>query len=77
MKKPPPYGVTDHALVRYLERVMGVDVASIRRGIARRAANGIEQQAIGVKRHGTRFVLRGGVVVTVHRIKRKKGAPRG
>lgn len=32
-RAPNPTGITDHAVLRYLERVMGVDVEAVRRAI--------------------------------------------
>lgn len=57
--------VTDHALVRYLERRWGVDMASLRARIAREVETGVEHGAAAVKRGRLRFVLDGAKVLTV------------
>lgn len=54
--------VTDHAVLRYLERVAGVDVQALRATIADHCAR--HQGAPCVKAGGARFLLRDGVVVT-------------
>ncbi len=59
--------VSDHAVLRYLERVRGVDLRAVRRAIAREVANGVEHEACGVIRDGLTYKLVGAVVVTVHR----------
>lgn len=60
--------VTDHAVVRYLERVLGVDVEAIRRRIyseqVREAAVTLVTCTLTIEA-GYRAVLRDGVVVTV------------
>ena len=57
--------VSDHALLRYLERVEGVDVAAARRAIARTCRVGVEHEAAGVVANGFRFKLNGCTVTTV------------
>lgn len=59
--------VSDHAVLRYLERVRGVDLALVRRTIARAVANGVERDACGVIRDGLTYKLAGTTVVTVFR----------
>ena len=59
--------VSDHAVLRYLERVHGVDLRAVRRAIAREVANGVEREACGVIRAGLTYKLAGATVVTVHR----------
>lgn len=59
--------VTDHAVLRYLERVEHIDVEAIRRklnvgGIATAAAFGCDTVRLG---DGTRLKLHGDVVATV------------
>lgn len=61
---PRPY-VTDHAVLRYLERVHGVNVEAARRYIAGRCARGQSAGAVGVLADGVRYVLRNNAVVTV------------
>jgi len=55
--------VTDHALLRYIERVLGIDVAAQRSTIGEACAR--HQGAPCVKIEGARFLLRDGRVVTV------------
>ena len=57
--------VSDHALLRYLERAQGVDVNAARRAIARTCRVGVEHEAAGVVANGFRFKLKGSTVTTV------------
>lgn len=58
--------VTDHAVVRYLERVYGVDVVGIKARILRATEEARLKGAGGVTCDGTRYVLNnGGRVVTI------------
>lgn len=57
--------VSDHALVRYLERVYGLDLASVRREIAIQAEGAIQARARHVKVNGVWFALGCGRVKTV------------
>jgi hypothetical protein len=57
--------VTDHAVLRYLERICGVDVLAVRRKIHALAITGIAKGARGGKRDGIVYRLRGGEVATV------------
>lgn len=58
--------VTDHAVLRYLERVAGLDVERVRREIGRRVDRGAELGASGVVVDGIRYVLSPmGSVITV------------
>lgn len=52
-----PIHVTDHAILRYLERAHGLDVELIRRHIAGRCATAAQLGAIGVTVEGVKFVL--------------------
>lgn len=61
----PPLDVSDHAVLRELERVHGIDVESVRKGIARKTRRGRASGAAGVLLDGIRYVLRDGVVITV------------
>lgn len=66
MKAPRPRAhVTDHAVLRYLERVLGLDVERHRREIGRLADLGIEHGAAGVVFGKHVVKLRGAVVTTV------------
>lgn len=55
--------VSDHAVLRYLERVLGVDVEQLRAAIAEACER--HQGAPSVKAGGARFLMRDGRVVTV------------
>lgn len=64
--KSRPHHVTEHALVRYMERVKGIDVEAYRREIARIAARADDHDgASAVLKDGFRYVLVDGRVVTV------------
>jgi len=60
-----PIRVSDHALVRYAERVQGVDLGPRRRDIARRVAAAADAGANAVVIDGWRYVIEDRVVVTV------------
>ena len=68
--------ITDHAVLRYLERVKGVDVAAARAEIAARVAVAADHPgATGVLSGGFRFTLGTDAVITVvpvHQNKRRK-----
>lgn len=64
--KQEPITITDHAVIRYLERVQGHDIAAIRKEIARIAATADQHDTcLAVTSNGFRYVLRGRSVVTV------------
>ena len=59
--------ITDHAVLRYLERVHGVDIAKVRADMQSPAlaiANDYGCPVL-IGKHGERLVIRDGVVVTV------------
>jgi hypothetical protein len=60
-----PIRVSDHAVLRYLERAHGVDVEAVRKHLAGRAVNAARLQAIGVKIENVKLVLRRTAVETV------------
>ncbi|MBR0962210.1 hypothetical protein [Bradyrhizobium japonicum] len=66
-----PLRVCDHALLRFLERVGGLDVEAVRRHLAEslnRAAGAAEQlgaKEMTIAADGTHYVVVKGVVVTV------------
>lgn len=78
--KPPPAVVTDHAVLRFLERAYGLGdfIAAVRREIAAGAEPAIDFGASVVILHGCRLVIVDGQrVVTALRKKRvKKGEHR-
>lgn len=57
--------VTDHAVLRYLERVRGFDVEAVRRHIAITCAAAASAGAANLKAEGVRFAIDNGAVVTV------------
>ena len=57
--------ITDHALLRYLERVIGIDVASHRRAVDDLVASAVEQGACALIHDGHRYVLRDERVTSV------------
>lgn len=57
--------VTDHAVLRYLERSQGVDVEAVRLQIRDIVIKGAELGASAVTAEGLRFVLRNNSVTTV------------
>ena len=64
--KPLPIavGVTDHAVLRYIERAHGVDIEGIRAHIAATSRRGAENGARFVQWGNVRFVLDGSDVLT-------------
>jgi len=67
MTRPP---VTDRAVVEYLAQVWGVDVAGLRRRVAREAQAGLSgaglaQGAVAVNRGRAKFVIHDATVVAV------------
>ena len=57
--------VTDHAVLRYLQRRLHLDMEGLRRHMAGLAASGVEAGASGVIVEGVKLVLHGNNVVTV------------
>lgn len=57
MKKPRTY-VTDHAIVRYFERVLGFDVPALKEEIARTADAAVKTGATGVVLGRWRYVVK-------------------
>lgn len=58
--------VSDHALVRYMERVLGHDLDVLRDEIAERVEAGAELGAEAVIIDGFRYALQGKCVVTIY-----------
>ena len=64
--KKPLHPVTDHAVIRYLERVDGVDVDAIRARIGQTVDKAVELGASSAVSGGFRYVIgENGAVVTV------------
>lgn len=56
MKKPRAH-VTDHALLRHLERVQGIDIEAMRRELGHKVDAAIEAGATSTVSDGIRYVL--------------------
>lgn len=65
MSRAPLPIVTDHAVLREVERVHGIDVEAIRRHIAHRVRHAVAAGAAGLASEGHRYIIRSGKVVTV------------
>lgn len=48
-RRPVALSVTDHAVIRYMERALGINVGVLRAHIAGLAENGAELGAVGIK----------------------------
>ncbi|MEV5031622.1 hypothetical protein MRBLMC3_000805 [Sphingobium sp. LMC3-1-1.1] len=59
--------ISDHAVIRYLERVKGVDIAALRAEMQSPALAVAEEFGcpVVIGKNGERLVVRNGVVVTV------------
>lgn len=57
--------VTDHAVLRYLERVQGFDIEAVRQHIWRTCRGAVLIGATCVRAEGVKFEFKGGRVVTV------------
>lgn len=64
--KNPRHTVTDHAVLRYLERVYGVDVDGLRKRIGHKVDAALEQGASGAVSGGFVYRIADGQVVTVY-----------
>ena len=60
----PPPQVSDHALLRWLQRRYGLDVEAERRKIDRLTDAAVRIGATTVKVEGVQFVIKGGRVIT-------------
>ncbi|WP_336800637.1 hypothetical protein [Kaistia sp. MMO-174] len=70
----PAISVTDHAVLRFMERVHDLDIASIRQRIAEHVERAVElattldgQGTVTVVKDGFRYVVKAGTVVTITR----------
>lgn len=63
--KKPAVPVSDHAVIRYLERVLKIDVDRHRVEIGRMVERGMEMGACGVILGGFEYRIQEGVVTTV------------
>lgn len=57
--------VSDHAVLRYLERAHGLDVEAVRAHLAGHAVSAVRLGAIAVRIDGVKLVIEDGVIVTV------------
>lgn len=64
-KKPDPIRVSDHAVLRYLQRVMGLDVEMVRKHIADTCAGPAAIGAVCIRTEGFRFEITNNTVLTV------------
>lgn len=64
--KHRPIPVTDHAVLRWLERIEGIDIAALRASIGRSGAVGLAFGATFVVVGGGKLVVADGKVVTVY-----------
>ncbi|MBO9421730.1 hypothetical protein J7481_19640 [Labrenzia sp. R4_2] len=60
-----PTSVSDHAVLRYLERVLEIDTEAVRKHIHSETETAIAVGAATLKRNGVRYVIVDGAVVTV------------
>ena len=68
--------ITDHAMLRYLERVVGIDVDAHRRAAEARVAHAVEHDACGLISDGFRYIIRDEAVVTVRPVSSAPRFPR-
>ena len=68
--------VSDHAILRYLQRAHGLDIEALRATLASALQRGADIGAPHVLYHGVRFVIRNGVVVTAMERKMNRGIRR-
>lgn len=65
-RSPDNPQVTDHAVLRYLERVKGFDIAAVRKEmLTPEVTSAIRVGAVSLKRDGVEYVLQDGMVITV------------
>ena len=57
--------VSDHAVLRYMERVLGCDLEGVRRVIAEECALGAAMGAVSVVKGDVQYCLHNGCVTTV------------
>ena len=59
-----PLHISDHAVLRYLERAHGLDVAAVKKHLAGRAVNAIRLGAVGVQIEGVKLVIHNATMTT-------------
>lgn len=57
--------VTDHAVLRYLERAMGLNIEIVREHILSICVNAAAFGAVAVRAEGLKFIIDGNHIVTV------------
>lgn len=62
---PRNQAVSDHALIRYMERKLGHDFSKIRQEIKDICSEGLKMGATRISHEGFTYALRNGVVVSV------------
>jgi hypothetical protein len=60
-----PVRVTDHAVLRYMERAMGLNVEIVREHIMNVCADAAAFGAVCVRSEGLRFEIASGAIITV------------
>ena len=74
MKKQPSIRVSDHAVLRYLERVGGFEIEALRQNIAKRCESAVNAGASSITIDGVALLIEDGVVITT--VPRKDGQAR-
>ncbi|KZL05538.1 hypothetical protein [Pseudovibrio sp. Ad26] len=62
---PEFHPVTDHAVLRYMERVLEIDVGAVRDLIRRETETALLAGAVGLRSDAIRYVFADGKVVTI------------
>lgn len=69
--KKPVVQISDHALIRYLERVLGMDIEGLRREIGHKVDTALEHDGCtGIVVDGFSYKMRAGKITTVMRVGR-------
>ena len=63
--KKPAVPVTDHCVIRYMQRVMGLDIEAVRQKIAEAVGPAVRAGAIGLTKDGFNYRISDGAVITV------------
>ncbi len=67
--------ITDHALLRYLERVVGIDMAVHRATMEAKTQEAVERGACALVSEGFRYAIRDQAIVTVKRKRNENARP--
>jgi hypothetical protein len=68
-----PHPVTDHAVIRYLERVLGLDVDGLRDKIAEDIRPALRTGASAITKQGFKYMIVDGALVTILRANASTG----